>query len=86
VRFAVYEAAASSARREGHRALAESLAHNRQRMPELELRAADVDQLGDKFRVECPTGSGTGDNGAGLGASHQNGWTGLVAQLIAGRR
>lgn len=23
-----------------------------------------------------------GDNGAGLGASHQTGWTGLVAQLI----
>ena len=27
-----------------------------------------------------------GDNGAGLGASHQTGWTGLVADLIAGRR
>lgn len=25
-----------------------------------------------------------GDNGAGLGASHQTGWTGLVAKLIAG--
>ena len=23
-----------------------------------------------------------GDNGAGLGASHQTGWTGLVAKLI----
>lgn len=23
-----------------------------------------------------------GDNGAGLGASHQTGWTGLVARLI----
>ena len=23
-----------------------------------------------------------GDNGAGLGASHQSGWTGLVAKLI----
>ncbi len=23
-----------------------------------------------------------GDNGAGLGANHQTGWTGLVAQLI----
>ena len=23
-----------------------------------------------------------GDNGAGLGASHQTGWTGLVAELI----
>src|SRR6185437_12966590 len=90
---------------------------------------------GDKFKVECPTGSGRmmnlyevskeiesrlsniflrdkngrravyggtekfqtdphwrdhilfyeyfhGDNGAGLGASHQTGWTGLVARLI----
>ena len=29
-----------------------------------------------------------GDNGAGLGASHQTGWTGLVAKLIQqyGRR
>jgi len=27
-----------------------------------------------------------GDTGAGLGASHQTGWTGLVADLIAGRR
>lgn len=27
-----------------------------------------------------------GDNGAGLGASHQTGWTGLVLDLIAGRR
>jgi hypothetical protein len=26
-----------------------------------------------------------GDNGAGLGASHQTGWTGLVADLIRGR-
>jgi mannosylglycerate hydrolase MGH1-like protein len=26
-----------------------------------------------------------GDNGMGLGASHQTGWTGLVADLIAGR-
>jgi hypothetical protein len=26
-----------------------------------------------------------GDDGAGLGASHQTGWTGLVAALIAGR-
>jgi len=26
-----------------------------------------------------------GDNGAGLGASHQTGWTGLVADLICGR-
>ena len=26
-----------------------------------------------------------GDNGAGLGASHQTGWTGLVANLIIGR-
>ena len=24
-----------------------------------------------------------GDNGAGIGASHQTGWTGLVAELIA---
>jgi hypothetical protein len=24
-----------------------------------------------------------GDNGAGLGASHQTGWTGLIASLIA---
>src|SRR5260370_32979317 len=24
-----------------------------------------------------------GDNGAGLGASHQTGWTGVIAQLIA---
>jgi hypothetical protein len=23
-----------------------------------------------------------GDNGAGLGASHQTGWTGLIARLI----
>ena len=23
-----------------------------------------------------------GDNGAGLGASHQTGWTGLIAKLI----
>ena len=90
---------------------------------------------GDKFRIECPTGSGSwmnlfevsreianrlvsiflrdeqgrrpvfggtekfqtdpnwrdcllffeyfhGDNGAGLGASHQTGWTGIVAKLI----
>ncbi|HRV67366.1 MAG TPA: hypothetical protein P5074_13490, partial [Candidatus Nanopelagicales bacterium] len=27
-----------------------------------------------------------GDNGAGLGASHQTGWTGLVADLIIGRQ
>jgi hypothetical protein len=27
-----------------------------------------------------------GDNGQGLGASHQTGWTGLVADLIADRR
>ena len=92
---------------------------------------------GDRFQVECPTGSGTmmtlfevagelsrrltaiftrdgngrrpvyggmnvfqedphwrdlilfheyfhGDNGAGLGASHQTGWTGVVARLIQG--
>ena len=26
-----------------------------------------------------------GDNGAGLGASHQTGWTGIVADLIRGR-
>src|SRR5581483_12347806 len=26
-----------------------------------------------------------GDTGAGLGASHQTGWTGLVANLILGR-
>ena len=26
-----------------------------------------------------------GDTGAGLGASHQTGWTGLVADLIIGR-
>jgi hypothetical protein len=26
-----------------------------------------------------------GDTGAGLGASHQTGWTGLVANLIIGR-
>jgi hypothetical protein len=91
--------------------------------------------LGEEFRVECPTGSGTmltlwevaaelsrrlsriflrgddgrrpayggadklqtdphwrdlvlfheyfhGDNGAGLGASHQTGWTGVVAKLL----
>ena len=25
-----------------------------------------------------------GDNGAGLGASHQTGWTGLVARLMHG--
>src|SRR5678816_4418059 len=25
-----------------------------------------------------------GDNGAGLGASHQTGWTGLIARLIDG--
>ena len=25
-----------------------------------------------------------GDNGAGLGASHQTGWTGVVARLIQG--
>jgi hypothetical protein len=35
---------------------------------------------GESFQIECPTGSG--DNGAGLGASHQTGWTGLVARLI----
>jgi hypothetical protein len=27
-----------------------------------------------------------GDTGAGLGASHQTGWTGLVAHLISNRR
>ena len=27
-----------------------------------------------------------GDTGAGLGASHQTGWTGLVAHLITSRR
>jgi hypothetical protein len=27
-----------------------------------------------------------GDDGTGLGASHQTGWTGLVAHLIASRR
>src|SRR6185436_799841 len=27
-----------------------------------------------------------GDNGAGLGATHQTGWTGLVANLITRRR
>ena len=27
-----------------------------------------------------------GDNGAGIGASHQTGWTGLIADLIIGRR
>jgi hypothetical protein len=27
-----------------------------------------------------------GDNGAGLGATHQTGWTGLVAHIIASRR
>ena len=27
-----------------------------------------------------------GDDGAGLGASHQTGWTGLVADLIVRRR
>jgi hypothetical protein len=26
-----------------------------------------------------------GDNGAGLGATHQTGWTGVVADLIRGR-
>jgi hypothetical protein len=26
-----------------------------------------------------------GDNGAGLGASHQTGWTGLIADLICRR-
>ena len=26
-----------------------------------------------------------GDNGAGLGAMHQTGWTGVVADLIRGR-
>jgi hypothetical protein len=27
-----------------------------------------------------------GDDGAGLGAAHQTGWTGLVADLISSRR
>jgi hypothetical protein len=27
-----------------------------------------------------------GDNGAGLGASHQTGWTALVADLVCGMR
>jgi hypothetical protein len=27
-----------------------------------------------------------GDDGTGIGASHQTGWTGLVADLIIGRR
>jgi hypothetical protein len=27
-----------------------------------------------------------GDDGAGLGATHQTGWTGLVAHIIASRR
>ena len=27
-----------------------------------------------------------GDDGAGLGATHQTGWTGLVADLISSRR
>jgi hypothetical protein len=27
-----------------------------------------------------------GDNGSGLGASHQTGWTGLVAKLLQPRR
>jgi hypothetical protein len=27
-----------------------------------------------------------GDTGAGLGASHQTGWTGLVLDLVADRR
>ncbi len=26
-----------------------------------------------------------GDNGAGLGASHQTGWTGIIADVIRGR-
>ena len=26
-----------------------------------------------------------GDNGAGLGASHQTGWTGVIADVIRGR-
>jgi hypothetical protein len=30
----------------------------------------------------CFTNTFTGDNGAGLGANHQTGWTGLVATLI----
>ena len=27
-----------------------------------------------------------GDNGTGIGANHQTGWTGLVADLIIGRK
>ena len=27
-------------------------------------------------------GAGIGDNGAGIGASHQTGWTGLIAPLL----
>jgi hypothetical protein len=30
----------------------------------------------------CSTNTFTATNGAGLGASHQTGWTGLVAKLI----
>ncbi len=41
--------------------------------------------FGDSLKVEFPTGSGNLLNlwdGAGLGASHQTGWTGLVAKLL----
>ena len=31
---------------------------------------------------DTETRRGHGDNGAGLGASHQTGWTGVVAKLI----
>ena len=44
--------------------------------------------LGDAFRVEFLTGSGRqlhADTGAGLGASHQTGWTRLVADVIIRR-
>jgi hypothetical protein len=32
--------------------------------------------------TSCFTSTSNGDNGVGLGASHQTGWTGIVAKLI----
>ena len=40
---------------------------------------------GNAFTIECPTGFYEyfhGDNGAGIGASHQTGWTGIVARIM----
>jgi hypothetical protein len=34
------------------------------------------------FRIAITAAVMDGDNGAGIGASHQTGWTGLVAPLI----